>query len=252
MLTRFFRRLLLALNNKVANTLPDDVVQERINRNWIRCWDAWNPHENTPKRAVAVDRFFETYFVPIVGAESCLLDLGCANACFSLPLASRCRHVYGFDLSPSFIQAARETAREQGLSNVTFEERDLLEWSKHPDGIPGIERQLETGEAADWPVTHILLTGVLTCFASNEDAVRLIDLCEKLLPRNGCFFLKDSVAPEGESRFIYTSSDGYMSIHRPVAEYRSMVENTGLVVEQEEFFDGGDEKCHNIFLLRKP
>ena len=55
------------------------------------------------------------------------LDFGCGVGRLALPLAKRCEHVYGLDVSDSILEAADRNAKRMGLENV--------EWLM-PDGLP--------------------------------------------------------------------------------------------------------------------
>ena len=52
------------------------------------------------------------------------LDFGCGVGRLTLPLARRCAHVIGVDVSPSMLDEARVNSREAGLSNVEFAPSD--------------------------------------------------------------------------------------------------------------------------------
>jgi SAM-dependent methyltransferase len=48
------------------------------------------------------------------------LDYGCGVGRLTLPLAERCEHVYGVDVSPSMLREAAGNATRMGLSNVEW------------------------------------------------------------------------------------------------------------------------------------
>jgi SAM-dependent methyltransferase len=52
------------------------------------------------------------------------LDFGCGVGRLTLPLARRCTHVVGVDVSPSMLDEARTNASAAGLSNVDFAPSD--------------------------------------------------------------------------------------------------------------------------------
>ena len=56
-----------------------------------------------------------------------LLDLGCGRGRHAITLAEKGYEVTGVDLSPKSIQAARESANERQLKNVTFHIGDMRE-----------------------------------------------------------------------------------------------------------------------------
>jgi 2-polyprenyl-3-methyl-5-hydroxy-6-metoxy-1,4-benzoquinol methylase len=54
------------------------------------------------------------------------LDFGCGVGRMALPLAERCEHVYGVDVSPAVLRAADSNARRMKLSNVEWLEAGRL------------------------------------------------------------------------------------------------------------------------------
>jgi SAM-dependent methyltransferase len=62
------------------------------------------------------------------------LDFGCGVGRLTLPLAERCEHVYGVDVSTSMLREADRNATEQGIRNVEWvETRRLPELSGQYD-----------------------------------------------------------------------------------------------------------------------
>jgi 23S rRNA (uracil1939-C5)-methyltransferase len=56
-----------------------------------------------------------------------ILDLFCGLGNFSLPLAKRVQHVYGFEGSAGMMQRAQENASAQGFKNLEFYHADLFD-----------------------------------------------------------------------------------------------------------------------------
>jgi SAM-dependent methyltransferase len=54
------------------------------------------------------------------------LDFGCGVGRMSLPLAERCEHVYGLDVSPAVLREADSTAKEMNVGNVEWLAADRL------------------------------------------------------------------------------------------------------------------------------
>src|SRR5437763_11839663 len=50
----------------------------------------------------------------------CALDFGCGVGRLSLPLAERCEHVYGVDLSADVLRKADNSAKRMNLTNVEW------------------------------------------------------------------------------------------------------------------------------------
>jgi len=57
-----------------------------------------------------------------------IAEIGCGYGTFTVPIAKRLKgEIYAFDIEPSMVEVAQKNAREAGLSNITFELRDVLE-----------------------------------------------------------------------------------------------------------------------------
>jgi SAM-dependent methyltransferase len=54
------------------------------------------------------------------------LDYGCGVGRLAIPLAKRCEHVYGIDLSRATLKAAAANAQEHGVENIEFLEPEAL------------------------------------------------------------------------------------------------------------------------------
>ncbi len=83
--------------------------------------------------AAARERFFETgrrhvaemlaAIESLIGADfqyRAALDYGCGVGRLTRPLAERCEHVYGVDVSPSMLREAERNAERMGLPNVEW------------------------------------------------------------------------------------------------------------------------------------
>jgi SAM-dependent methyltransferase len=88
----------------------------------------WNIGEPQPELAalIAAGKF-----------RSDVLDAGCGYAELSLALASDGYTVVGIDLTPTAIAAATKAAAERGLSNASFAQADITEFSAYPAGSAG-------------------------------------------------------------------------------------------------------------------
>jgi 2-polyprenyl-3-methyl-5-hydroxy-6-metoxy-1,4-benzoquinol methylase len=59
-------------------------------------------------------------------ASSRALDFGCGVGRDTLPLAERCEHVYGLDISPAVLREADRNAKRLNLENVEWMQADRL------------------------------------------------------------------------------------------------------------------------------
>ena len=62
----------------------------------------------------------------------CVLDAGCGTGRFTIPIAQRCREVWGVDFSPKSIEVLTEKAGALGLNNVRAMVADLAQAALPP------------------------------------------------------------------------------------------------------------------------
>lgn len=76
---------------------------------------------------IATDLLFEAYHLDDLGGKM-VLDFGCGTGILALGAGLLgAMPVYGFDIDEEAVQLAREAARELGVSQATFEVRDVSE-----------------------------------------------------------------------------------------------------------------------------
>jgi len=61
-----------------------------------------------------------------VGATDTVLDVACGPGILACAFAQVAQHVTGIDLTPAMLARARQLQRERGLTNLTWEEGDVL------------------------------------------------------------------------------------------------------------------------------
>ena len=246
------KRLLLYLNSKVAQTLPPDIVQKSMAANWKNQWSEWRPDQMYPDTHAQREAFLAKRFEPTLSRESCIVELGCANARYLLKIAPGIKKAYAFDISPTFLQTAKDCARERGITNVTFIERDLQQWINKPDGLPDIEKRLSGAiNDDDWEITHVFVGALLMYFAKDEDALKMFAVCNRLLPKTGHLLLRETLVKDGLSRKIHSAAEGYMAIYRTYEEYRAMIEQAGFKIECDDAIGHEKDTCHHSFLCSK-
>src|SRR5438105_12681760 len=62
-----------------------------------------------------------------------VLDLGCGDGTTALPAAKLGADVVGVDIAQNLVEAGNKRAREQGLTNCTFQEGDASNLQQLPD-----------------------------------------------------------------------------------------------------------------------
>lgn len=76
---------------------------------------------------------FEGYIRKLAAPDKSVLDMGCGDARFTLPLAEAFGTVTGVDTSEGMLEVAWRLQRERGLNNVTLLKQDA-EHTTFPDG----------------------------------------------------------------------------------------------------------------------
>ena len=66
-----------------------------------------------------------------------VLDAGCGEGAISLALAERGHTTVGLDASPTAIKLAQREAEKRGVTNATFAEADITDFSAYPSGSEG-------------------------------------------------------------------------------------------------------------------
>jgi ubiquinone/menaquinone biosynthesis C-methylase UbiE len=67
------------------------------------------------------------------GPEDTVLDVACGPGLLACAFARVARHAVGIDLTPAMLEQARKVQKEQGLSNVTWQQGDVTSLP-YPDG----------------------------------------------------------------------------------------------------------------------
>src|SRR6476469_1472208 len=64
-----------------------------------------------------------------------VLDLGCGDGTTAIPAAKRGATVLGVDIARNLVAAGNRRARQEGLSNVSFQEGDATDLQDLKDGM---------------------------------------------------------------------------------------------------------------------
>ena len=101
-----------------------------------------------------------------------IMDLGCATGRYSLPLAEEGHRITAVDLVNYHLGILRQKAERQGITNITVKKGDALNLSKFPENRYDI----------------ILCLGPMYHVFSEEDKVRVLQECRRLLKPEGTLF----------------------------------------------------------------
>lgn len=95
----------------------------------IAAWDSVaEDYINDGSTAPAHDAFLRVLLEKVpLSKDMAVLDVGCGAGAYGIALAEKVGRVVGVDFSPGMLAAGRRCARERGISNIEFLERDW--WS---------------------------------------------------------------------------------------------------------------------------
>ncbi len=78
-----------------------------------------------PSPAFAAEReLFERNYLPRISPEHRVLEIGAGTGIYTIPLAYRCREITAVELSQNMLDALKDKARREGLSNIICKNRD--------------------------------------------------------------------------------------------------------------------------------
>lgn len=140
-----------------------------------------------------------------------MLDIGCGNGFYAIPLASRCNQVTGFDPSEDAINAASFHAKRLCVNNVNFQVSTI-------DNFPAL---------AQFDVAYAIT--VLMHIPNLKDALRKINGFIKL---GGLFILSDLNRYHHTSLLFWSKQRVYIQKFS-FYQLRSLLHESGFEVEKE-------------------
>lgn len=149
------------------------------------------------------------------------LDLACGPGTYTRPLAARVRHAIGADLTPAMVEKARAEAARDGITNIEFVCADIYALP-FGDGVAGI---VSCGYA----------------FHHMTDPARALAEMARVLQPGGRVAITDIIVREGcdgafQNRLEQVRDPSHTTT-QSVANFRSLVQNTGLRVLSEHLHD---------------
>ncbi|MDR1475471.1 MAG: class I SAM-dependent methyltransferase [Holosporales bacterium] len=113
------------LFNNTVFKLKKHNPQEVASRYWENCQQFGLSYLfNEPDRFMNQILFLDKEIRPRINKQSVVADIACGDGWFTVLLSRLAGSVYGYDLSPHMIKAARNTVRS--LTNIKFEQFDIL------------------------------------------------------------------------------------------------------------------------------
>ena len=141
-----------------------------------------------------------------------VLDVGCGYGRLAFALAERCRAIVGLDGSSSLIKLATERAQREGVKNVSFSVRDVLE--------PYREGQFDL----------VVCSGLFSCLTDEQSRGGLQWMLDALIP-GGLLYIRNNVS-NGERFERRTSSP---AVYRNGEEYKRLVSEQGFEILDERY-----------------
>ena len=152
-----------------------------------------------------------------------ILDLGCGVGRYSIEFAKRCGSVLAIDYSQTFIEYAKEAARDEGITNITFLCQSITDFSYL--------------ENLHFDIIH--LGGVLM-YMNDESIEKLIYKLKHHLWKDGVLIKRGTIALK--QRIYGGQSNPY--ICRTVDEYQNIFQNYGFTLIYRNYVMFPPLPCH--------
>jgi SAM-dependent methyltransferase len=157
-----------------------------------------------------------------------VLDVGCGNGEYTQYIASRCRQVRAFDLSPKLV----EQARARGAANIDFRTGDVATLSEHADTI----------------FDAVFVMGVFVTIHGDRFASAVSELAA-LVRAGGLLITRDSVTAQGD--ILRHVNDGYVAHYRSAQTFIGTIVDAGFELERTVFLEPFKEMTNSFFVFRR-
>jgi SAM-dependent methyltransferase len=150
------------------------------------------------------------------------IDIGCGDGKFTFQLAKHADQVVAYDIGPTLLQKARQSAESLGIKNVQFIVQDL-------DELAPLDKY-----------DLISCMGVTSCII---DDLKLLSMLDKLpmMSRKGTLLLMiDSLSSEQDR--LASDPNGYVAKYRAIEEYLHLIARRGFVLKTETLIKEVSEK----------
>jgi SAM-dependent methyltransferase len=143
-----------------------------------------------------------------------ILDQGCGTGRLAIALAEVAQEIRAYDISTSLIDAAKQQASAQNLSNIFFEVRDSS--SPPPDS----------------DMDMVLFSGVLT-YMSDDEVIRVFRQSRNALKTGGLLYLRNNCATT-HRQSVRLAEGRLPTVYRVPEEYVELVKTAGCYEILEE------------------
>lgn len=150
------------------------------------------------------------------------IDIGAGDGKFTFELAKYASNVTGYDISPTLIEKAKQTAANLNLRNVQF-----------------ITQELEDLAPLD---KYDLLScmGVTSCITDDVKFLSILDKFKMLSKQGGILLLIDTLSNDQDQ--LCSDQSGYIVKYRSIDSYRTLVARRGFMLKTEILIKEAIEK----------
>lgn len=157
-----------------------------------------------------------------------VLDVGCGSGEYTLLIASRCRHVRAFDLSPKLI----EKARTHGAANIDFRCGDVATLTEHRD--------------CSFDAAFVM--GVFVTVHGERFERAAADLATLVRP-GGVLITRDSVTPSED--VLRHVTEGYVAHYRSQAHFVGGLCAAGFELQRTVFLETFKGLTNSFYVFRR-
>jgi ubiquinone/menaquinone biosynthesis C-methylase UbiE len=169
--------------------------------------DKFNTSETWPTHYKTMIEWFNQKVIPLLNKDMSIADMSCANGELTFYFSNYVKNIDGFDISEKMIRLAKQTAEQQGITNVNFQQADsqTIVFTKKYD-------------------VFLLLWLLMYIY----DEAKTNDILKRIyntLPHGGYLVVKDSLWENmGEDVYYLDIPRYYYAIYRSVSNFLSLLE----------------------------
>ncbi len=171
------------------------------------------PERHDKRREMLFDSF-----LPLLGSNPVVMDVGCASGEWTSQVAPYCRFIDGFDYSQSLINSASEKYKD--IHNVSFAQSDAI--------------NIVTDKVYD----GIMMLGVLMYSNDSNDIFMIISNISRNLKKDGFLYASDTINLESKDVvYMFNKRTGYKASYFSKEVFFEQFKKAGLELVEESIFD---------------
>lgn len=177
--------------------------------------NAWKLKNVQPQRFENQVKFIDEKFIPLLNKNNEVCDFACACGDFTFQIASHVKHADGYDISPLMVEKAKEVAKENDVTNVSFYQGNALDviFNKTYDAF--------------------MTLGLFTYFFDDNDFLKVIKSVKNAMKPGAILLVKDSLTLKDSDYYYYAPHSGNTAIYRSKTRYLEMFESLGFSLKEE-------------------